>query len=384
MIFKRAIVSELSNAAGAVFTVLFSIIFSVGLVRILGEAAGGRLDSQTVFQIVALSALTELPTVLTLTLFISVLMALSRSFRDSEMVVWFSTGQSLFAWIAPVLRFAAPIVVLVAILALVVSPWAQRQITDSRKRFEQRDDVSKVAPGRFIESSGADRVFFVESVDFDGARVRNVFVSHRSGNRDAVMVAASGQIEVRPDGDRYLVLEHGRRYEGKPGEPEYRTSEFERYSLRLDVKPDVPLAEIAARAKATDALWREATPYARAELVWRAGLPVIALMLALLAIPLAWTNPRIGRSFNLIVAVLAFLVYNNGMKVMQAWVQNGRLSFVVAVWLAHAVAATIIVWLFARRVYALRWMPRLLLPSYWRARGAAAQGGGAGAAAGES
>ena len=115
MIFKSAIFSELSSTAGAVFTVLFSIIFSVGLVRILGDAAGGQVDNTAVFQLVALAALTNLPTVLTLTLFVSVLIALSRSFRDSEMVVWFSSGQSLLAWIGPVLRFAASIVVLVAL-----------------------------------------------------------------------------------------------------------------------------------------------------------------------------------------------------------------------------------------------------------------------------
>jgi len=131
MIFKRAIFSELTSTAGAVFTVLFSIIFSVGLVRILGDAAGGRVDNAAVFQLVALAALTNLPTVLTLTLFVSVLIALSRSFRDSEMVVWFSSGQSLLAWIGPVLRFATPIVVLIALLTIGVSPWAERQIAES-------------------------------------------------------------------------------------------------------------------------------------------------------------------------------------------------------------------------------------------------------------
>jgi lipopolysaccharide export system permease protein len=289
---------------------------------------------------------------------VAVLIALSRSFRDSEMVVWFSSGQSLLAWISPVLRFAAPIVVLVAVLALGVSPWAERQIEQSRKRFEQRDDVSKVAPGRFIESSGADRVFFVESVDLDGARVRNVFVSHRSQGREGVIVAAQGVIEVRDNGDRYLVLESGRRYEGVPGEPEYRMTEFERYRLRIDSRPDEPIAELAARAKTTGRLLAEATPFTRAELLIRIAQPVVAVLLALLAIPLAYLNPRVGRSFNLIIAVLAFLLYNNGLSVVKAWVQQGRLSFAVGVWLVHFVVVLVVAALFFRRVYMQRWVPR--------------------------
>lgn len=360
MIFKRAVVAELSNTAGAVFTVLFSIAFSVVLVRILGEAAGGRIDSQTVFSLVALTALTYLPTILTLTVFISVLMTVSRTFRDSEMVVWFSSGQSLLAWIGPVLRFAAPVIVLNLLLALAVSPWANRQIVDSKKRFETRDDVSKVAPGRFIESASSQRVFFVESVDIDGGTVRNVFVSHRSPTRENVIVAAQGVVEVRDNGDRYLVLNRGRRYEGTPGQAEYRMMEFERYAIRLDSKPDQPLAEVAARARPTPQLWKEHTSWAMAELLWRVGLPIVTFTLALMAIPLGYVNPRIGRSSNLIVAVLAFMTYNSTLSVVQAKVQQGRISFGVGVWLTHVVVLAIVTLLFARRVYWQRWLPRWL------------------------
>jgi lipopolysaccharide export system permease protein len=368
MVFQRAIVAELSNTAGAVFTVLFSIIFSVGLVRILGEAAGGRIDSGAVFAIVALTALTYLPTVLTLTLFVSVLMTVSRAYRDSEMVVWFASGRSLFAWIWPVLRFSAPIIVLVAVLALQLSPWASRQIVESKMRFERRDDVSKVAPGRFIESSGADRVFFVESVDVAGAQVKNVFVSHRSQGREGVIVAAQGVIDVRPDGERYLVLEKGRRYEGRPGEAEYRMYEFDRYAIRLDTKPEAPLAELAARAKSSDELWRQPTLWNLGELLWRVGLPIVAAMVTLLAIPLGYTNPRVGRSFNLILAVLAFLLYNNAMSIVQASVTRGRIPFSVGVWLVHALVALVVALLFARRVYWQGWAPRRLVGAFKRRR----------------
>jgi len=358
MVFSRSIVAELANTAGAVFTVLFSIIFSVGLVRILGQAAGGTIDSQAVFAIVALTALTYLPTILSLTLFIAILITVSRSFRDSEMVVWFASGQSLLAWVRPVARFSAPIVLLIAVLSLLITPWSIQQIEESKQRFAQRDDVSRVAAGRFIESSGAQRVFFVESVDLPSATVRNVFVSHRSQGREGVIVASEGVIEVRPNGDRYLVLLHGRRYEGTPGQPQYRTLEFDRYGIRLDTRPDAPLAELNAKAKPVRQLLREPTPFHRAELLWRIGLPIVALVLALMAIPLGHVNPRVGRSANLIIAVLVFVVYHNGMSIVQAWVQQERLSFGVGVWVTHAVAAALVVLLFVRRVYLQRWIPR--------------------------
>jgi lipopolysaccharide export system permease protein len=368
MIFQRSVLRELSSTAGAVFTVLFCILFSVGLVRILGDAANGEIDSGAVVSLLALSALTNLPVVLTLTVFVSVLMTLSRAFRDSEMVVWFASGRSLLAWVPAVLRFAAPIVALIALLTLLATPWANGQIAQSRARFEKRDDLSKVAPGRFAESGAADRVFFVESVDLDGASVRNVFVDHRAAGRDSVIAAAEGRIQTRPDGTRVLSLQRGRRYEASAGQAGIRVVEFARYSIPLDQPVQTPFAPSSARALPTLDLVIEPTAQHLGELVWRLGLPVIAAVLALLAVPLAFVNPRLGRSANLIVAVLLFVLYLDGIQIMQAWVQQGRMGFGTAVWLTHAIALALTAVLFVRRVWLLRWVPRWALPSRWLAR----------------
>ena len=362
MIFRRAITAELTNTASAVFTVLFSIIFSVGLVRILGQAAGGRVDNEAVLELVALTALTWLPIVLTLTLFVSVLMALSRAYRDSEMVVWFASGQSLLGWVGPVLRFAWPIVVAIGLLAFFVSPWANAQIEQSRDRFAKRDDVSRVAPGRFIQSGSADRVFFVESVDFDNGEVRNVFVNARSadGKRQTLLVAENGVIEVAPNGDRFIVLRQGRRYEGTPGQLEYRTLEFDRYAIRLESRPDQPIGQRRARSLPTFQLLTQPTANNLGEMLWRIGAPIMALLVTLLAIPLSYTNPRVGRSLNLIIAVLMFAIYINLLNTIQVYVQQDRLGFGVGVWVLHACVFAVIVLLFVRRLTVHGWR------SLWR------------------
>ena len=142
MIFRRSLVSELANTAGAVFTVIFSIVLTIGLVRILGMAAGGRIDSGTVVEMVVYQALVNLAPLLAVSLFIAVLMTLTRSWLDSEMVVWFSSGGiSLTAWIRPVLRFSIPIIILIAALSVVISPWAKGQSNMNREVYAQRDDV---------------------------------------------------------------------------------------------------------------------------------------------------------------------------------------------------------------------------------------------------
>ena len=197
MIFRRLLVNELASSAGGVFTVLFSIVLTVGLVTILGQAAGGSVDSRSVFELMVYSSLTNLPALLALSIFIAILMVMIRSWQDSEMVVWFSSGGlSLLRWISPVLRFSLPMIVLVALISLVVTPWAKAQIERTSQQFEQRDDVNRISPGRFIETEGGARVFFIEEVSEDGTRIKNVFMSQRSGRGETILKADSGEIRV--------------------------------------------------------------------------------------------------------------------------------------------------------------------------------------------
>jgi lipopolysaccharide export system permease protein len=359
MIFRRAIVREIADSGGAVFSVLFCIVFTQVLIRLLGDASSGDVDTRALFSIVALSTITNLPLVLTLSVFIAVLIAVSRAFRDSEMVVWFAAGQSLMAWVRPVLRFAVPLALLIAVLALFVSPWAESLVAESRQRFEQRDDVSKVTPGRFIESASSERVFFVENLDLDGARVQSVFASQRNGERQTLIVAKQGIVETHADGARFLVLSHGRRYEGIAGVPENRVLEFDRYAIRLESQAEAPLTNSNARTFPTSQLLADPSPRNLGELLGRVAFPIAAVVLALLAVPLAYVNPRVGRSANLIIATLLALLYLNSILIMQASVQRGRIGFSTAVWLAHAVAAALLCVLFARRISVRRWLPRL-------------------------
>ncbi|MFA7664494.1 MAG: LPS export ABC transporter permease LptF [Burkholderiaceae bacterium] len=350
MLFRKALRRDLLNLAGIVFSTLFVILLTTSLIRLLGRAAGGRVDTAAVLPLIAFNAIHVLPVLLVLTLYISVLMALTRAYRDSEMVVWFASGQSLLAWIRPVMGFAAPFVVAIALIAFLVAPWANREAAEYHQRFAQREDVSQVTAGQFRESVSANRVFFVESIDEVENQVRNVFVTQRQGDSVVVVVSRGGQIEVQPNGDRFLVLDDGRRYDGSPGALDFRLMEFDRYGIRLQPRATV-LSDERSRIKSTVALLADPDPRNQAELLWRIGLPVSAILVALLAIPLSAMNPRIGRSVNLLAALLLYVLYNNLMSVMQAWVAQERIGFGIAVWIVHAALAALIVLLFWRRVH---------------------------------
>ena len=282
MIFRRALQREFSYAAAAVFVALFAILITTVLIRLLGQAAGGSVPADAVVALIGFGALTELPIVLTLTLFVAVLLSLSRSYRDSEMVVWFASGVPLTAWISPVLRFGIPLVLVIAGVTLFLGAWAQRKNAEYRDQLDSRDDTTRVAPGVFRESSGARRVFFVEVGAGEDGRVRNVFVSEESEGKLTVIASAEGSMQNDDEGNRYVVLEKGRRYEGKPGTPEYRVMSFERYQLQIESRQ---VATPPSKTRTRPTLQLLQNPHARnlAELAGRTGIPLAALLLALLA-----------------------------------------------------------------------------------------------------
>jgi lipopolysaccharide export system permease protein len=349
VIFQRALLREVGNLGLAVFSALFAITLTTQLIRLLGQAAGGKVLSEGVVALLAFSALNYLPVLLSLTLFISVLMTLSRSYRESEMVIWFSSGLSLLAWIRPVLLFAAPLVALVAVLSLFLSPWAIGKAEEYRHQMQVRDEVSRVAPGVFLEAPGADRVFFVEGIAGDQTNVQNVFIAQMKEGRLGITVSSRGYREAAENGDRMVVLLDGRRYEGVPGNLDFKVMNFERYAMRIETR-ETQAEETSTKAMSTFGLILTPSNAHLAELLWRIGLPISAFVLALLAIPLSFVNPRASRSINLLFALFTYMVYANVLSIVQAWVSQGRVGFNVGWWVVHAGMLGVLCLLFYRRI----------------------------------
>ena len=362
MIFQRAIRRELRNTVGAVFTTLFTIVITVMLIRILGDAAGGRVASGDVVALLGFAALIYLPVILSLTAFVSVLLVVARSYQDSEMIVWFASGLSLMRWIRPVMAIGIPIVLLTASLSLWLTPWASRLSAEYKETFKNREDISRISPGKFQESASGDRIFFVEGLSSDTRNVENVFVSQSRDKNNSVVVAQVGSINVDARGDKLLELRNGHRYDGTPGTPDFQTMDFGRYVIVISGSHREIEDIKSSRVLPTAALIAAPVPSNMAELLWRISLPIMCLLQMLLAIPLGFVNPRRGRTLNLMIALVLAISYLNSLGIVQAAVGQGRLSFGAAWWPLHLAAFLIITLLFFwRNNTNSRWHPMALL-----------------------
>ncbi len=364
MIFKQALRRELSFTTGGVFLVLVTIMVTTLVIRILGYAANGAVNPEDALVLIALATLGYLAVLLTVSLFVATLIVLVRWYKDSEMIVWFASGLSVTNLIRPIMQFATPLIIVIALLALFVWPWANRESTLISQRFQQRDDVSMVSAGQFKESAKAERVFFIEELDVDKSEVKNIFVADTKNGRLSIAVSSTGFIQNSEGGEKSIVLHNGRRYEGQPTHPDFRILEFNEYSTKIRSKETLAPAP-RDREKTITELLNDPNPAAtnpnRAELLWRIGLPLMALGLVLIAIPLAYVNPRLGNYTAMFYAVLIYLIYSNLLNLTQNFVSQGKVSVFVAIWPIHLIALLIAFVLIRNRINpSLKWWRRQL------------------------
>jgi lipopolysaccharide export system permease protein len=168
-----------------------------------------------------------------------------------------------------------------------------------------------------------------------------------------VSMSRTGRTETAENGDRFIVLEKGRRYEGAPGDAEYRVTEFDRYAARIETKESAQPQQ-TPKSLTTWTLIKNPSTANLGELTWRFGIPMSALVLVLLAIPLSFVNPRAGRSVNLLYALLTYIIYSNLLSVIQARVAQGKLDFGVGWWVVHAGMVLLLVFMFAQRMQLIR------------------------------
>ena len=185
-------------------------------------------------------------------------------------------------------------------------------------------------------------------------RVGNIFVQSVQHGKTGIMVAQQGLQEIAPNGDRFLVLLNGRRYEGSPGQQDFKIVQFERYAMRIE-EAEIKTGNIRPKSMSTLHLIQNPGNWNISELLWRLGLPLSALIMALLAIPMSFINPRTGRSFNLILGLVIYMLYSNLISISSTWVGQGKISLPSGLLGIHGLMLVLVVVLFYHRLSMTSW-----------------------------
>lgn len=351
----------IANFLGAAL-ILMLIVVGTAVADLLAKIARGRIPADLLFTLIALRSVDALTVLLPLAAFLGVLLAYGRLWRDSEMAVLQSSGLDLGGLARPLILWVVPTMILLGTISFWLAPAAVRLSQTLLEEANRSLIIAGLEPGRFIELPGKDGEIYVGEMSADGTTFKRMFVETERPEKDTgktridVITATHGFLYHDADGiGRYLALQDGFRVEGKLGEDDYRLMRFARNDIKLPDNENDDNDTVVKRSAPTGVLLRGGDdPVMRAELHWRLAAPLSTLVLILLALPLSKSSPREPRYARLLVAILAWWLFNTGLGLGRSWISQGKLEPAFGFWWVYIPTIAVAAWL----IWSSQRMPR--------------------------
>lgn len=337
-ILGRYILREVVTAWLVVTGVLLIILLANQVVGVLERAAANQYPQGVVLELIGLGALQDLSILLPVGLLLGVVLAFGRLYHDSEMAAALACGAGPRNLYVPVVLLAALLSAGLAYLSLVLAPDATERALSLRNAALRAGQFAPIAPGRFRTFGAANAVVYAQEVNADGT-LGNVFVERNRGPLVEVALAGRARHTVTPDGMTHiLTLYDGERFEGVPGSAQFRMVRFAEHVVPVQVPVATDVVR-ALEARSTASLVNSRDAGGRAELHWRITLPIMCVVLALLAVPLARLRPRQGRYARVWIAVVIFFLYYALASAGKTWIARGTVPEAFGLWWTHAAVA---------------------------------------------
>lgn len=335
--------------------VLLLILVTNQFASVVGDAAANKLPRAAIAHVLGLTTIQYLTILIPVGYFLAIMLALARLYHDSEMAAMMACGIGPAQLYRAVLTLGAGLAVLVGFLALLVSPAALQQVEVYASQAKQEASIGLLEAGRFVSFADGAAALYARSITPD-RHLHGVFVQRRTGSRVEVIVAEEAWQEDAGNGIRVLTFARGHRYEGVPGGAEFRLVDFAEHGIPFEL-PSGRIS-LGAEARSTTDLLISTDLADRAELHWRLGVPLTLLVLSILAVPLAKTEPRNGRFAGLASAVLVYLIYANLLGAGRGWLERGEVPEVVGLWWVHGLFLVAAALLLAHQLGLWRrWLP---------------------------
>ena len=341
---------EILKASAATVFILFVILSSNALGRLLADIADGDIPQQALWPVLLSQSIGLLPVLLPVSVFLGIVFAFGRLYKDHEIVVLHACGMGYCGFY----KAAALVVIPLFVFNVYASVWLDAQIQNRAQAIIEREqsvnEFTQIKAGQFNQSRDDGPVFFMESISEDRRELHDIIISESGQESMVFETAKSGRQVIDPiTGDLFLVVGPGERYEAEMGESDYSLIDFEEHGILLEHRVNKTRSALSSEQKSPQQLWHSGKIKDRVELHWRIAIPMVLLTLALLAVPLAHIAPRQGRFGKVGYAVLVFVVYLNLLAFSRSQLENASLPMVINFWWVHGVFLVLTLVLLWRR-----------------------------------
>lgn len=331
--------------------ILIGTSLSIMSIKALGMASSGAIDAKDVVIYSLLLALRQLPIILCISLLISIVSGLSRLGNDSEMVILSTSGWGPVNTLLPVMKYSAPIIGSIFLLAIFVWPIGSQSLQELRDYFSSKAEYQKVQPGVFSSSKSKNQVIFA-GVN-SGSDLQDIFLFKNEFDSSTITKSESGKI-ISIDSNPWVLFDSGNTIKTKDNGEKLSITEFRSSGTQLENNSKVEIRDIESNRKSTYELITIPTPKNLSELSWRIGLVIASFNFALAGILFPTNNQRLGKSGNFILALLTFILYMNLIILGQRYIQTNKFGFIEYNMALHLSFFSLICLGIVRRQYSLK------------------------------
>ena len=341
---------EILKSSAATLLILYVILVSNALGRVLADIADGDLPTQALWPVLLSQSINILTLLLPVAIFLGIVFAFGRMYKDHEIVVMNACGVGYREFYRPVVIVVLPLLVFSVIASLWLNPMVQRGAQKIADREQNRHQFQQIKPGQFNQGLADGLVFFMESISEDGLELRDIIIGQTGSDRQVLETADRGRQTIDEDsGDLFLVVGPGERFEGKPGTVAHNIVSFDEHGILMRNRTTPGKTRTRREQMTLEELWASDNIEVRIELHWRIATPVVLVVLVLVAVPLAYIAPRQGRFGKVAYALLVYIVYLNLMAITRAQLASEQLPMAVNFWWIHGLFTALALGLLYRR-----------------------------------
>ncbi|SMN15088.1 permease YjgP/YjgQ family protein [uncultured Candidatus Thioglobus sp.] len=355
-ILAKYLMRQVLMFLAAVFIVIGLVVFGNQLVLVIKESMQQNIPVADLMSIIGFKMVRDVPLIISLSLFLAIILAVSKSYKDSEAIVMNSLGvgdKHFMVFIQPVTIF---IFIFILFLTTIAIPWSKEQRSIIMDRSENASEFSFIKEGEFQEFKNGELVFYaskVKSIDGESDQdMEDIFIYAMADNEPVITLATQAQKYTNSSTKSvYLRLKDGTRYHGFPTEANKKILNFDQYDLQIidGSKQQKDSAITKTESKPTFDLLFSSDVKEIAEWQWRLSQPISVLILSIFGILLGKASPRGGKNLGVLVGVLVFIIYNNALLVAKSSLERGELLPIVGLWWVHLLVLLVIAVFYAYR-----------------------------------
>ena len=345
------------------FTIFFAIFFIVGLVLfgnqfvlMVQESVERGIPLQELMPLVNFNMIRDVSLILSLSLFLAIILTISQLYKNSEAVVMNSLGlndKHFIFFIQPLVILSFIIIFFLTIYAV---PWANQQKNIMEGETKKASEFSFITEGEFEIFKQGEIVFYAsESKSQDTVGEQNmeeIFIYAIDDGNSVIVLASEAKKYIDSESNStYLQLKDGVRYQGDPSKENVLILDFNQYNLEIvsgEFKKSVAIYT-KIEGKSTLDLIKEGGRYANAELQWRLSQPITVLILSVIGVFLGKASPRRGKGVNLLIGIIVFMLYYNGLLVAKSAIELGQIDSIIGLWGVHLFMIILILLLYRFR-----------------------------------